>query len=124
MSSCCQCPVCRDERAPLEDGSCRRCALRRAAAELLALVVGAERPAGLEGRVKAAADAVREALLAEALAAEGGNRRRAAGLLGIDENRVSALARSRYPWLGRAHDVARGRKPKASAAGAGRGRSE
>lgn len=75
-------------------------------ADFLAIV-----PAGtLPERLAAVADLVRDALVAEALAASSGSRREAAKLLGVAEERVTEAVR-RYPWIGRAYKVARGRKP-------------
>lgn len=114
MSRRAQCPVCRDSGAPLADGSCRRCAGRRLVADLLAVV-----PAGsLPVRVAAVADLVRDALIAEALAATvpPGSRRDAAKALDVAEGLITAAVR-RYPWIGRAYKVARGRKPAQKATG-------
>lgn len=114
MSRRAQCPVCRDSLTQLPDGTCRRCAGRRlvadflAAAALLTIV-----PKGsLPERVAAVADLVRDALLAEALAATipPGSRRDAAAALDVAEGLITTAVR-RYPWLGRAYKVARGRKP-------------
>ncbi len=100
-----ECPTCRAVD-PLPDGSCRRCAGRRVVGELLALV-----PAGtLRARLAAVASLAREALVAQALAQAAGVRREAAKLLGIAEERVSEDVR-RWPWLGRAWPMPRGRKP-------------
>ena len=107
MSRHARCPVCRDSGAPLADGSCRRCAGRRLALDLLAAAV----PAGsLPERLAAVADLVRDALVAEALGATSGSRREAAKLLGVAESRVTEAVR-RYPWIGRAYEGVRGRKP-------------
>lgn len=79
-----------------------------AAAALLTIV-----PKGsLPERVAAVADLVRDALLAEALAATipPGSRRDAAAALDVAEGLITTAVR-RYPWLGRAYKVARGRKP-------------
>lgn len=108
MSRRSQCPVCRDSGAPLADGTCRRCAGRRLVADLLAVV-----PAGsLPVRVAAVADLVRDALIAEALAATvpPGSRRDAAKTLDVAEGLITAALR-RYPWLRRIYPEKRGRKP-------------
>ena len=79
--------------------------------EVLSLVP----PGTLAERVAAVADIAREALVEQALGAADGSRREAAKLLStaketVAESRVTEAVR-RYPWLGRAYKVARGRRP-------------
>lgn len=84
-----------------------------AAAALLTVVPGGSLPE----RVAAVADLVRDALIAEALAATTppGSRRDAAKALDVAEGLITTALR-RYPWLRRVYPEKRGRKPAQMAA--------
>lgn len=105
------CPVCHDRPAPPIAGECRRCALRRLAAPLVA-ALRAELPrASLAALTATATEVIRDALVADALATAFGHRERAAEAL--HTTRV-ALAQSmaRLPWLARQWPAKRtGRRP-------------
>lgn len=100
------CPVCHDRT--LIDGVCRRCALRAAAAPLIAAL-----PAGsLAERVAAATEAVREALVAAALGATCGHRARAQEALRTERSRLAEALR-RYPWIAEQWPATRTGRPAA-----------
>lgn len=93
-------PECENCHAPLQktpEGDCANCKRREAVRRLIRLL----EPGSLARTVLAAAEAVRETLVHDALLATEGHRLRAAERLGTVDERVAEAMR-RYPHLRKA----------------------